>query len=51
MYETGQFSEIWFWNEIDKRDDQIRKLEDELNLLKQCAKNLLESLKKLENNR
>ena len=50
MYETGQFSEIWFWNEIDKRDNKIKQLEDELNLLKQCTKNFLESLEKLRNN-
>lgn len=34
MYETGQFSETWFWNEIDKRDNQIRKLEAEIETLK-----------------
>lgn len=34
MYETGQFSETWFWNEIDKRDNKIKRLEAEIEALK-----------------
>ena len=43
MYETGQFSETWFWNEIDKRDNQIRKLEAEIEALKKAIKNVAQT--------